>query len=235
VVASGGTATALAVKEAGLSVPIVFVIGGDPVKFGLVKSFRQPGGNITGVSFLANSLMAKQVEVAHELISKGAKIGFLVNSSNPNTQSDRHEVIEAARKLDHEVLVETASSALEVESATAKLVRARVEVLLVAPDALFTSQRQTIISIANEARVATVYNSREFAGAGGLIGYGAKQSEAYKIAGNYVGRVLRGQKPSELPVVQSSIIELVINLKTAKLLGISVPQALLGRADEVIE
>lgn len=231
---TGGTATAIAAQAATATIPIVFAIGGDPVKFRLVASLNRPGGNMTGVSFLANSLLAKQVEILHEMVAKDAVIGFLVNPANPNAEADTREVMSAAATLQHRVLIERVPTPTGIEPALASMMQQRIGALLIYPDALFTSQIQQLLALAARHKLPMLYN-REFAVAGGLIGYGAKQSEAYRNAGLYVGRILRGDKPADLPVMQSSAVELVINLKTAKTLGIDMPQTLLARADEIIE
>jgi putative ABC transport system substrate-binding protein len=235
IAATGGTAVPLAARAAGGTIPVVFAIGGDPIKFGLVASLNRPGGNMTGASFLANSLLAKQVEILHEAIGRDAVIGFLVNPTNPNAEADTREVVSAAAKLQHKLITERAKTLGELDTAFMALIRQRINALLLFPDALFTNQRQQVVALAARHKLPTLYNSREFAAAGGLIGYGAKQGEAYRVAGLYAGRILRGDKPADLPVVQSSSVELVINLKTAKALGLTVPPALLARADAVIE
>lgn len=235
IVATGGTATALAAKaEAGVT-PVVFAIGGDPIKFGLVASLNRPGGNTTGVSFLANALLAKQLEVLHEAVPKDATIGLLSNPANPNAESDTAEVVSAAAKLNRKLVVVKAKTKSDIDQAIASLVQQKVGALLIYPDALFTSLRSQLLALVSRHKLPALYNSREFAAAGGLIGYGAKQAEAYRYAGIYTGRILKGEKPGELPVMLSAAVELVVNLKTAKALGIEIPQTLLARADEIIE
>jgi putative ABC transport system substrate-binding protein len=235
IVATGGTPTVLATKEASARLPVVFAIGADPVKLGLVASLNRPGGNMTGVSFLANTILAKQVEILHEIVGKEAAIGFLVNPSNPNAGTDTDDVVAAANTLGRKLIIVKASTQSEIEAAFSSFAQAKIGGLLIFPDALFTSQRDILLSLLRLQKLPAVYNSRDFAIAGGLIGYGARQSDAYRQAGVYAGRILKGEKPADLPVVQSTSIELVVNLNTAKSLGITVPLALLGRADEVIE
>jgi len=234
IAATGGTASPIAARPAATTIPVVFAIGADPVKFGLVNSLNRPGGNMTGVSFLANSLLPKQVEVLHEIVGKDAIVGLLINPANPNAESDTRAVVAAAALLRHRTVTERAETEAEIASAFAALTAQHIGALLIFPDALFTSFRQQLVALAARHKVPTLYNSA-FAASGGLIGYGAKQTEAYRNAGIYTGRILRGDKPADLPVMQSSTVELVVNLKTAKSLGIEIPQTLLARADEVIE
>ena len=235
IAATGGTPVPLAARNATKAVPVVFAIGADPVKMGLVASFNRPGGNITGVSFLANTLLAKQIEILHELAAKDAVLGYLSNPANPNAESDAVAVMSAVAKLGRRLVMAKATTPAEIDAAFAKFVQERVGALLIFPDALFTSNRERLIALLSQHKLPGVYNSREFAVAGGLIGYGANQTEAYRQAGNYAGRILKGEKPGDLPVVQSSSIQLVVNLKTAKILGVDVAQTLLARADEIIE
>jgi putative ABC transport system substrate-binding protein len=235
IAATGGTATALAAKAAATSVPIVFAIGADPIKFNLVASMNRPGGNMTGVSFLSNLLLAKQVEILHETISKNTVIGFLVNPTNPNSEVDTNEVLAAAATLGRRIFVVKASTGAEITAAFSSLAQQQVGALLIFPDTLYVDQRDQLLTLASHQKLPTLYNSREFAAAGGLIGYGSRQTDAYRQAGLYTGRILNGEKPAELPVIQSTTVELIINQKTARALGITVPQALISRADEVIE
>jgi putative ABC transport system substrate-binding protein len=234
IVATGGSPTALAAKKVSSTIPIVFSIGADPVKLGLVASLNRPGGNMTGVSFLANSLLAKQVEILHQIAATDAAIGFLVNPSNPSSVASTESVSTAAKTLGRQLIIAKASTPSEIEGAFVTIAKDKVGGLLIFPDSFFSSERQLLLRLVGQQRLPALYN-REFALAGGLISYGARQSDAYKQAGLYAGRVLKGEKPADLPVVQSTDIELIINLKTAKSFGINVPVALLGRADEVIE
>jgi putative tryptophan/tyrosine transport system substrate-binding protein len=235
IVATGGTAVALAAKTATTTTPIVFVIGADPIKFGLVASLNRPGGNVTGVSFLINLLTAKQFEVLHELIPKTADIGFLVNPVNPNAETDTREVRFAADRLGRKLIVAGASTAAEIDIAFATLVKQGASAVVIGADALFVSRQDQIVELAMRHTMPTIYNSREYVTAGGLMSYGPNQAEAYQQAGVYASRILKGEKPANLPVVQPTKFELVINLKTAKTLGLTIPPSLLARADEVIE
>jgi len=236
VIATGGaTAAALAAKTATATIPVVFTIGADPVKFGLVASLNRPGGNVTGVSFLANSLMAKRLELLRELLPAAGKLGVLVNPNNPNAESDTRDVLSAANLLGRQVLIVNAVNERELDEAFANLRQQQAAALLVMPDAVFTSRPKQLATLATLHKLPALYPNRLFPDAGGLISYGTDQLDAYRQAGRYVARILRGERPAELPVVQSTKFELVINLKTAKALGISVPQTLLATADEVIE
>jgi ABC-type uncharacterized transport system substrate-binding protein len=235
IITTGSTAVALAAKAATSTIPIVFVVGADPVKFGLVASLNRPGGNVTGVSFLANLLAAKQFELLHEIIPKSAAIGFLVNPVNPNTESDTREVRSAADTLSRKLFVVGASSEAEIDIAFATLVKQGAGAVLIGADALFVSNRDQLVALATRHAMPTIYNSREYAIAGGLMSYGPSQAEAYQQAGVYAGRILRGEKPASLPVVQPTKFELVLNVKAANALGIAVPPTLIARADELIE
>lgn len=234
IAATGGTATPLAAKAASGTVPVVFAIGGDPIKFGLVASLNRPGGNMTGVSFLANALLPKQLEVLHEAVAKDAIVGFLVNPANPNAEPDTAVVTSAAAKLGRKLVVVKAKAKGEIDVALTSLAHQKAGALLIFPDALFTSAFPQLLTHASQHKLPTLYN-RDFALAGGLIGYGANQVEAYRFAGSYVGRILKGEKPAELPVMQSTAVELIVNLETAKAFGIEIPQTLLARADRIIE
>jgi ABC-type uncharacterized transport system substrate-binding protein len=236
VLATGGaTAAALAAKNATTTIPIVFAIGADPVKFGLVASLNRPGGNVTGVSFFANALMAKRLEVLGELLPGTDKFSMLINPSNPNAVSDTQEVLSAASALGRQVFVVKATEQRELDEVFNSLTRQQVRALLVLPDALFTSRPQQLSILAAHHRLPAIYPNRLFPDAGGLMSYGTDQLEAYREAGRYVGRILKGEKPSDLPVVQSTKFEFVINLKTARTLGLDIPAKLLAIADEVIE
>jgi putative ABC transport system substrate-binding protein len=235
IVATGGTPTALAAKAVAEAIPIVFAIGADPIKFGLVTSLNRPGGNVTGVSFLANTLLPKQLEVLHETVAKDAVIGFLVNPANPNADSDTADVVSSAAKLGRKLAIARATKPSEIDAAFSSLLDRQAGALLIFPDALFTSLREPLIALLARHKMPAIYNSRDFAVSGGLIGYGANQVEAYRNAGLYAGRILKGEKPANLPVMQSTTVDLVVNLKAAKMLGIEIPQTLLARADEIIE
>jgi putative ABC transport system substrate-binding protein len=233
IVVTASTALVLAAKAAAPSIPIVFAIGADPVKFGLAASLNRPGGNVTGVSFLANLLAAKQLEVLHETVPKAAVIGFLMNPDNPNAASDTREVRAAADALGLTLAVANARSDDGIDTALASMVQRHASALLIGADALFRRDRVAALTIRHALPAIT--NARDFALAGGLLSYGADLREAYNHAGVYAGRILKGEKPADLPVVQSTKFELVINMRTGKALGIEVPPMLLARADEVIE
>jgi len=234
VATANATAAALAAKAATSTIPIVFTIGADPVKFGLVATLSHPAGNLTGVSFLSNLLVAKQLGLLQELVP-ASEFGLLVNPGNPNAESDTKEAKAAAESLGRKIHVVYASTEQDVKPAFATLVERRVVALVVAPDTLFVSQREQLVTLASRHAIATIYSNRLYPEAGGLISYGASQSDAYRQAGTYVGRILSGEKPADLPVVQPTKFELVINIKAAKALGISIPPGVLAIADEVIE
>jgi putative ABC transport system substrate-binding protein len=235
IVTANATAAALAAKAATSTIPIVFIIGGDPVQFGLVATLNRPGGNVTGVSFLSNLLVAKQLEILQEFVPRASEFGLLVNPSNPNAESDTRHAKAAADSLGRNIHVVYASTGGDLDTALAALIERRVAALLVVPDALFVDQREQLAALAARHAIPTIYSNRIYADAGGLISYGASQFDAHRQAGIYVGRILRGEKPADLPVIQPTKFELVINLKTAKALGITIPGTMLARADEVIE
>ncbi len=235
IAAAGDAVSALAAKGAATTIPIVFVIGGDPVSFGLVASINRPGGNITGVSLISSVLGAKRLGLLHELVPNAAVIGLLVNPDNPNAEPEREDVEEAARTIGQQIVVVNASSERDFDTAFATLVQQRAGGLLVATDPFFLSRRDQLVALADRYVIPTIYQFREFATAGGLMSYGTNIAEAYHQAGEYTGRILKGKKPADLPIFQQTKLELVINLKTAKALGLVVPQLLLVTADEVIE
>jgi putative ABC transport system substrate-binding protein len=232
---ANATAAALAAKAATSTIPIVFTIGADPVQFGLVASLNHPGGNVTGVSFLSNLLVAKQLGLLQEFVPAASEFGLLVNPDNPNAEPDTRHAKAAADSLGRKIHIVYASSERDLGSAFTALIERHVAALVVVPDALFVGQRQQLATLASRHAIPTIYSNRVYADAGGLMSYGASQLDAYRQAGIYVGRILNGEKPADLPVIQPTKFELVINLKTAKALGLSVPQTLLSTADEVIE
>ena len=232
---TGSTAAAQVAAAATRTIPIVFVIGADPVKFGLVASLNRPGGNVTGVSFLVNLLVAKQLGLLHELIPGARNFGFLVNPNNPNAEADTNNARLAADALDRKIVVVKARTREDIDHAFTLLTQERADALLISADPLFSGSREQLAALAARHALPTMFNSREFALAGGLLTYGPDQADAYREAGIYVGRILSGEKPSDLPVVQPTKFELLINIKTARSLGLNVPPLLLARADEVIE
>jgi putative ABC transport system substrate-binding protein len=235
IVAIGGTPSAPAAKVATSTIPIAFSNGGDAVKLGLVSSLSRPGGNVTGVSFLVSALGAKRLELLRELVPTATSIGFLVNPANPNAAIDSAEIEVAARTLGVLIQLQSASNEREIDAAFAAFARQSVGAVMVAADAFFRSRRDQMAVVAARHAVPATYAVREHAAAGGLMSYGTSITEAYRQAGIYAGRILKGELPSELPVIQSAKFELVINLKTANALGIAIPDALLARADEVIK
>jgi putative tryptophan/tyrosine transport system substrate-binding protein len=235
IVAIGGPTSALAAKAATKTIPIVFTIAGDPVKLGLVVSLSRPGGNLTGVTTLSSLVVGKQFEVLHETVPQATVIGCLVNPVNPNTESDIKEAREAARALGLQLHVLNASAERDIEAAFATFVQNRADAVVVVSDALFNSRPNELVVLAARHALPTIYSLREFAAAGGLMSYGTSLGDAYRQTGLYAGRILKGGKPADLPAVQATKVELILNFKTARTLGITFPISLLGRADEVIE
>jgi putative ABC transport system substrate-binding protein len=235
ILAAGSPAPALAAKAATATIPIVFSLGVDPVQFGLVASLNRPAGNITGVNFLVGHLAEKALGLIHELIPNVAVGAMFVNPNNPNADSVTRNARETASSLGLQIHILNAGTASEIDAAFASLVEQRIGMLLSGADPFFLGRRDQVVALAARHAVPAIYFAREFVSAGGLMSYGTSISDAYRRAGVYTGKVLKGVKPADLPVEQSTRFEFVINLKTAKTLGLTIPDKLLALADEVIE
>jgi putative tryptophan/tyrosine transport system substrate-binding protein len=235
VIYAADNASATAAKAASPTVPVIFRIGGDPVQLGLVTSLNRPNGNMTGVSFVQTTTSAIRVQMLHETVPNAGVMGLLVNSANPSADNEVREAQEAARKLRLEFPVLKASTAQEINQAFATLRQARAQALLVLGDPFFFSRRQQFVALTLRQGIPTIFTNREWVDAGGLMSYGASSVDADRLGGAYVGRILKGEKPADLPVQQAVKVELILNLIIAKALGITFPVTLLGRADEVIE
>jgi len=233
--ATGGTVSARAAKAATSTIPVVFTTGDDPVKAGLVASLSRPGGNVTGVSVFTARLGAKRLALLHELIPAATTIAILLNPKNPDSEDEAKDVLEAARALGVQILVLHAGSENEIDAAFTKMVEQRIGALMLGADTFFTSQRARIATLSTYLRIPTADSVREFPEAGGFASYGASLAGVYRQAGVYVARILKGDKPADLPVLLPTAFEFVINLKTAKTLGLEVPPGVSARADEVIE
>ena len=230
------TPGALAAKAATATIPIVFSVAEDPVKLGLVTNLARPGGNATGSNFFGAELAAKRLGLLHELVPKAVRIAVLVNPANAtNTESMLRDIPEAARALGLQIQVLNASTIREIDAAFAALVRERADALFVSPESFFTSRRVQLATLAARNAIPTALSNRDLVEAGGLMGYGTDIADTYRQVGDYAGRILKGEKPADLPVQQSTKFEFVINLTTARLLGVAVPAGLLASADEVIE
>jgi len=235
IVASGGNVSALAAKAATTSIPVVFTAAADPVANGLVVSLSRPGGNLTGNGTLTVELDAKRLELLRELLPSARLVGALVNPDRPGAESQARDIETAARTLGQQLLVLYARSEQDFETVFARLTERRAGALLVAADPFFSSRREQLAGLAARHAIPAIYQWREFVEAGGLISYGPSRLEAYRGAGIYVGRILKGAKPGDLPVQQPATFELVVNARAAKALGIAIPPSVLARADEVIE
>jgi putative ABC transport system substrate-binding protein len=235
IITSGGVPPAMAAKAATSSIPIVFHMGDDPVRLGLVASLNRPGGNITGVTFLTVASGSKRLELLNTLVPKAKIIGLLVNPDNPGAGPTQDELGDAARALGVKLNVVAAHDQRQIDEAFTQFVEQHTEGIIIAPDALFRVQMVQMIGLAERFAIPTVYATRDFAEAGGLVSYGADIVEAYHQEGIYAARILRGDKPSDLPILQSVKFELVLNAKTAKRLRLQVPDKVLALADDVIE
>jgi putative tryptophan/tyrosine transport system substrate-binding protein len=235
IVVSTSTVLALAAKAATATVPIVFCFGGDPVKNGVVVSMNRPGGNVTGVSYLSTALAPKRLEILRDLLPDKTIVAHLVNPQNANAKDDTEEMFAAGRAIGREVVLFKASSASELDEEFSSIAERKIDVLIPESDSGFFSQRAHIVALTARYKIAAVFDGREYVNAGGLISYGPNRPVAVRLAGAYVGRILNGATPADLPVEQPTTFELAINLKAAKALGLKVPKTLLDRADEVIE
>jgi putative ABC transport system substrate-binding protein len=235
IAATGGPASGLAAKTVTATTPIVFVSGGDPVKEGFVASFNRPGGNATGINLLLSAMEGKRLGLLRELVPSAALIGVLLNPAMPTFDDQLKEIQEAARAMAQQISVLHVSNEREIDAAFVSAAELRVGALLVTADPFMFSRLDRLIALAKRNSVPVFYFAREFAAAGGLISYGISLAEAYRLVGIYTGRILKGEKPADLPVQQLTKFEMVINLTTAKALGLEVPPGLSARADEVIE
>jgi putative ABC transport system substrate-binding protein len=236
IVARGSTAAALAAKAATTTIPIVFATGADPVETGLVASLNRPGGNVSGVSSMSNDLAAKRLGLLHELLPGAARFAVLVNPNPPVlAEPTINEVQAAGLIIRRQIEILTASNSREIDAAFATLVQKRVDALLITPDALFGTRRAQIVSLAARHAVPAIYTDRQYTEIGGLMSYASSIAERDRQAGIYTGRILKGEKPADLPILRATKFDFVINMQTARLLGLTVPPTLLAIADEVIE
>jgi putative tryptophan/tyrosine transport system substrate-binding protein len=230
IIAYGAVNGPLAAKAATTAIPIVFLIGSDPVEFGLVASLNRPGGNITGMTMLVRELSAKRLQILREIVPGVNSIGLLVNPNNANAEGETRELREAARALALQLVVVNASTPNDVDAAVAALAQRHVGAFFTAGDAFFTNRREQLAALATRHAIPAMFSNREYVTAGGLMSYGADQADAYRQVGNYTGRILKGDKPADLPVVQPTKFETVLNLRAARALGLDVPTATLLRA-----
>jgi len=236
IAATGGIGPTLAAKAATTTIPVVFIVSDDPVRLGLVASLARPGGNLTGINFFNVELTAKRLELLRELVPATTRVAVLINPANTeNTESTLREVEAAARAMGLQIQVLNASTSREIDAAFATIVRERPDALFVGNDAFFNARRVQLALLAGRHGVPAILSDREYAEAGGLMTYGSNIVDVYRQVGVYAGRILKGAKPADLPVVQSTKFELVINAQTARMLGLTVPPTLLATADEVIE
>jgi putative tryptophan/tyrosine transport system substrate-binding protein len=235
VVVAGGTPAAFAAKAATSTIPTVILVGVDPVQLGLVGSLNRPGGNVTGLAVLTVQLEAKKLELLHELLPTASDIALLVNPTNVLTESERKDVQDAARSLGLRLHVLNASTESQIDAAFGALAELRATALIVSVDTFLNNSRDQIVALAARYAVPAIYGVRDYVNAGGLLSYGTDLVDVYRQLGVYAGKVLKGARPADLPIQQVTKVALVINLKTAKTLGLTFPTTLLGRADEVIE
>jgi putative ABC transport system substrate-binding protein len=235
-VAAGGTPSALAAKAATSSIPIVFAVAVDPVEVGLVASLGRPGGNVTGIANMNAEVGPKRLEILRELLPRATSVGVLVNPTSPALTEEFLRALQpAASAFGLQLHVLEANAERDLETAFASLAQLRADALVIGPDIFFNTHIEQLAALSLRHAVPTIYQYRPFAAAGGLVSYGTDEAEYYRLVGGYAGRILKGEKPADLPVQQSTKVELIINLKTARALGIAVPLSLLGRADEAIE
>jgi putative ABC transport system substrate-binding protein len=235
IAATGDVVSARAARDASTTVPVVFTIGGDPVRFGLVASFNRPGGHVTGITFVSGMLGAKRVQLLHDLVPTVRRIALLMNPDNANAAAEQADAQAGAGKLGSETLVFNARNAAEIDAAFAELVGAKAHAVIAATDPVMLDRREQIAALADQHALPAISFTRPFAAAGGLMSYGPDIAWMYRQAGGYVAQILKGTKPADMPVMQSTRFELVLNLKTATRLGLTVPPAFLSLADEVIE
>jgi putative tryptophan/tyrosine transport system substrate-binding protein len=235
IVAAGGVAPVMAAKSATATIPIVFISAADPVELGLVASLNRPGGNVTGVSILTQAVASKRLQLLHEVVPAVSSIGYFVNPASPQVQAQIRDAEIAAGILGVRLAILNASTPGEIEGAFAILAEQRIGALMTAADPLFFVQRNQLAALTARYAVPAIYQVREMVDAGGLMSYGADLSDVYRLAASFAGRILKGEKPADLPVQQSTKIDLVINRKTAKALGLTIPETLLATADEVIQ
>jgi len=235
IVVAGGTNTAMAAKAATTTIPVVFSIGGDPVKAGLVASLNRPGGNMTGVAQFSELLITKRLEVANELASRTAAIGALLNPTNANVQLRVSDLQAAAAALGRKLRILYAASEQQFDPVLTSAVEERLGALVVMDDPIFDSNAERLVLLANRHTLPTIYQYRQFVEVGGLMSYGPHIADGYRQVGLYVSRILKGEKPADLPVLRPTKLELIINLKTARALGVDIPSQLLARADELVE
>ena len=235
VIFAASTQSALAAKAATTTIPVVFEVGANPIRLGLVATLNRPGGNLTGVTQLNEEVALKRLELLHELLPTAHVIGLLINPIHPNVENQSNDFLSAAQKLGLELHVLEARTERDFDAVFANLMQLRAGGLVIGSDSLFIARQEQLAALTVRHAVPAVFESRMFVAAGGLMSYGGSLTDSYRLAGVYAARILKGERPSELPVQQGIKIELVLNLKTAKKLGIAVPIPLLGRADEVIE